>query len=340
MIEKYKKITNFIKKINNKNLLNFDEKYDYSYILKNMYKRSFKKIITHQIFSSWIEIENILKKVENLSRGITKEKMILLYGDEIGVYKWDSYRQKQSIKNTFEYKSKKYGITEEEFKNFNLRRAITKENLIKKYGETSGIEKWNSYCEKQRYTNTKDYLKERYDLVNFKKSHTIDSYILKYKNYEIAKEKLENYWSKFKGRCYSKDSQNLFWKLYFTLTDEEKDSCYFAEKNKEFCIYDKTKNKVFLYDFVCTKLKICIEYNGDHYHGNPKTYKPEDFLRGRGCTKIKAKDIWEKDEYKKNLLKEQRNIEVFTVWEYSIKNDFDNTYKKILEIINEKRSIF
>jgi hypothetical protein len=40
--------------------------------------------------------------------------------------------------------------------------AITQENLIKKHGESKGIEKWLNYCSKQSETNTFQYKKEKY----------------------------------------------------------------------------------------------------------------------------------------------------------------------------------
>jgi hypothetical protein len=41
--------------------------------------------------------------------------------------------------------------------------AITEINLINKYGEILGKEKWQNYCIKQKLTNTFDYKKDKYD---------------------------------------------------------------------------------------------------------------------------------------------------------------------------------
>jgi hypothetical protein len=49
----------------------------------------------------------------------------------------------------------------EKFKNENYK--VTKDNLIKKYGELIGNERWNSYKNKQAYTNTFDYKNKKYN---------------------------------------------------------------------------------------------------------------------------------------------------------------------------------
>ena len=76
---------------------------------------------------------------------LTKEKMINKYGEEEGNKRWEKYCKRQSETNTFEYKQKTYGWTEEEFKKFNKSRAVTLKNLIKKYGEEEGNKKWMDF---------------------------------------------------------------------------------------------------------------------------------------------------------------------------------------------------
>lgn len=64
--------------------------------------------------------------------------------------------------NTFAYKQQVYGWDKQTFDDYNKSRAITKENLIKKYGKDIGIQRWNEYLQKQRYTKTLDYYVEKY----------------------------------------------------------------------------------------------------------------------------------------------------------------------------------
>ena len=69
---------------------------------------------------------------------MTQEHMIEKYGEEEGNKIWDNYCKRQAETNTYEYKRKKYGMNKREFKEFNLSRAVTKKNLVKKYGEEIG----------------------------------------------------------------------------------------------------------------------------------------------------------------------------------------------------------
>lgn len=47
-------------------------------------------------------------------------------------------------------------------KDFQSKRAVTLENLIKKYGEIEGEIRWQEYKDKQAYTNSFEYKKEKY----------------------------------------------------------------------------------------------------------------------------------------------------------------------------------
>lgn len=85
------------------------------------------------------------------------ENFIAKYGKDDGQLRWDSYRHKQSITNTFEYKNKKYGMTIDDFKKYNLRRGVTVSNMIKKYGSEMGLKKYDDYIEKQRLTSPFGY---------------------------------------------------------------------------------------------------------------------------------------------------------------------------------------
>lgn len=65
--------------------------------------------------------------------------------------------------------------------------AITENNLIKKYGNNLGKEKWIAYCNKQSLTNKFEYKRDKYgwdeiDFTNYNKyrSITIDSMVRKY----------------------------------------------------------------------------------------------------------------------------------------------------------------
>ena len=113
---------------------------------------------------------------------MTKEKMIDKYGEEEGNKKWEKYCKRQSETNTFEYKQKIYGWTEEEFKKYNKSRAVTLKNLIKKYGEEEGNKRWNDYIEQQKLTKSLEYMVEKFGIekarqINKSKALTLENFI-------------------------------------------------------------------------------------------------------------------------------------------------------------------
>ena len=68
------------------------------------------------------------------------------WGVELGKQKWQEYKNKQAEKNKFEYKQNKFGWTKEKFDEFNKSRAVTLKNMINRYGQEIGNEKWKTYC--------------------------------------------------------------------------------------------------------------------------------------------------------------------------------------------------
>ncbi|NBP03586.1 MAG: hypothetical protein EBU90_26525, partial [Proteobacteria bacterium] len=250
------------------------------------------------------------------------------YGEEEGKRRWKEYCNKQAYTNSYEYKNKKYGISYSEFVDYNKSRACTLQNSIKRYGEEEGKRRWKEYCDKQAYTNSAEYLgKEEYLRVNKLKSHCYESYLIRYGNEEIAKQKLEEYW-KSKKVFYSKDSQKLFNELLLHECFKNK-KCYYAELNNEYGLLDNLTKKYMFFDFVCPELKLVIEYNGDHFHGNPTIYLPSDYLKGKGCSNILAKEKWKQDEEKNLVIKTQRGFNVITVWE----SDYRENKLKVIERI-------
>lgn len=126
----------------------------------------------------------------------------------------------------------------------------------------------------------------------------------------------------------SKISQDMCWSVCDMLSKEENIKTYFYDLNREFGLHDKKTDKPKLYDFVNTKLKLCIEFNGDIYHGNPSIFKEDDkplLFLGEDKT---AKEMWENDSYKNSIM-EDRGYQVLVVWE----KDYNNNKQKELERI-------
>ena len=322
-LEQYFIVVNYFKKIKNIPLK-----------LNNFRRRIIIRFLEGGVNDCWLE--RYLKLIE-ISKGITKERMVLSYGEELGNIKWRSYCDKQSYSNTFEYKKIKYGWSKEDFDEYNTSRSVTKDNLIKRHGEELGIIKWKSYCDKQAYTNKLPYYIELYgneegekiynDICS-KKALTMNNFVRLYGEIEGI-----NKYNKFKESqkdFFSTISQQLFWNIYNFLPYNIKKFSYFAELNKEYGkMYD---GKYVKYDFVNTLIKYCIEFNGNYWHLNPNMYKETDT---RFFDNISAKEIWENDR-NKNLFLCNKGFRVKVVWEEEYVNNKELIVNIIKEEINER----
>ena len=85
---------------------------------------------------------------------------------------------------------------------------------------------------------------------------------------------------------------------------------------------------------------LIIEYNGDFWHANPTIYKSEDLL-SYPEGKIRAADIWTRDETKKNLA-EKYGYTIVYIWESEIKKLSEESLQKLivdrLEQVNENQT--
>lgn len=226
---------------------------------------------------------------------------------------------------------------------------------IKKYSETQsknkkGKEPWNKGLTKETDIRVKNYSKSlsivnkgkgtlkyfvnkygnelgkiKYEELNKTKIVTLKSMINKYGELEGAK-KYEHFLNS-KRTPYSKVSQELFDRLYNYFNF--KDHVYYAKLNKEF---RKINNqKVYYYDFVNTKCKKVIEFNGDYFHANPNKFNEFDTPHPFDKT-IVAKDIWEKDNEKINFIK-SLGYEVLIIWESDYYKNKEDVIKKCIKFL-------
>ena len=332
-------VINFIfKKIHIKSTLNII-KYVRPVNISLLYDRIFRCInlgsaitLEKMILQYGEELGKIKYKLLKEKMGFTLEKCIIKYGEELGKIKWNDYVEKQAYSNSYEYKNKKHGWSIEQYNKYNKSRSVTLDNMIERHGKELGETKWNNYVKRQAYTNTKDHLKEKYYEVNSKKRLTLTNFIRKYGDI-TGPEKYKKY-IETHSSGYSKISQELFHTLSVTPTFKNK-KIYYAEHNGEYGIMDKNSGTFRKYDFVCSELKIVIEFHGDHYHGNPKIYFPEQKLRGRGQSLIMAKTAWGKDEYKKLLIEKERGFKVIVVWESDYNSNKEQTVNRIIDYVNK-----
>ena len=267
----------------------------------------------------------------------SEQSFISRYGEVVGQQKWLEYTSKLSEKNSLQAFLKK-GKTEEDWKKYNSRRAITIDNLVGKYGEIEGKIRWDNYRNKQKDAgNTLSFFIDKYGenagaikyaevckakgitLENMIRVHGAENGFIKY---HAWLEKTKGNFISLSGSQFVIDVINKLPNDYIF-----HDGVY----SKEFCVYNE---KIMMYDLVITEpVKKVIEFNGDYWHANPAKYKPDDLVPLRGGSKY-AKDIWQMDKFKHNSIK-ARGFDVLIVWESEyLKNPTDKIQEVIEWIMN------
>ena len=131
------------------------------------------------------------------------------------------------------------------------------------------------------------------------------------------------------SRPCSKESQKLFWELYNNLKIEDKEKCHFAELNREFVV--KLNKNYYKFDFVNSKLKKAIEYNGFNFHPrNEQNENDTGWCAFHPNLTVKEARKYEKEKYESLTL---RNYKILTVWDYEYHEDFNILVKKCLDFL-------
>lgn len=301
------------------------------YDINNM-RRMVKNLITYKVVE--LTTDAIIERVHLLytqSRGVTLQKLKLSYGDVEGLKRWNEYCDKQSYTNTYEYKSTKHGMTKDEYDSYNKSRAVTIENMVKKHGQELGTQKYIEYCERQAYTNTLDYFvtnhgrelgEEMYIDICERKAHTLNNMIQRYGETTGTKV-YKDYVEKKSFHYTSKEEMMFSEKLIAALNENGFTDGHHTSFGK------MAGDTYYVYDYVNTRHKILVEYNGSIWHANPLKYKPTDqplIFVGNNKT---AQEIWNNDKTKTDYLVSLGVVDrVFYVW------DTDRQDVKINEILN------
>ena len=258
------------------------------------------------------------KPVCDARQSVTKEKMIKKYGITEGTERWNSYCKKQADSNKFEYKHEKHGMTYEEYDEYNKSRAVTLDNMIKRYGVQDGLFHWNQYVERQRYTCTLEYFIEKY-------GDTIGTE--KYNDF-VEKRNTSN-------RLFGPSAISL--EMFDKLIKNYKNNIVYYDENE----YSVHTNKLCLYhvDYYDKTLNIIIEFYGDFFHLNPKIYDA-DFIQFKHHEKaILAKNRWQHDKERIDDIQQTLNCKVIIVWESTYKNDKKGTINSLIQMINNKEQL-
>lgn len=218
-----------------------------------------------------------------------------------------SERQNTSSKDKF---IEKYGVDEglKKYHKTNKLKSITLENFIRLYGDIEGSKRWENYKNKLKYSRTKDFYIDKYGDEGIKIWE------------DIQKKKFHNF------NFRSKISDEFCFKLFNLLKNVIKTKYYFSENEYMFFIHDEDY-KIILPDFFIKEYNIIVEFYGDYWHRNPKTYKDEI------SEKIRIKDY--------NRIKKLKDLNnhVIIVWESDYLSDknktIKNIYNKIKKIITK-----
>lgn len=268
------------------------------------------------------------------STAVTLENFIKKYGNIEGTERWNNYKHKQAHSNSFEYKQEKYGWSKEQFDEYNSSRSQTLEKMIQRYGEVEGVEKWTSYCERQAYTNTKEYFIEKYGPslgyekyleINKNKSVSNPS-ILASKMGITTEEATEIIISRQKNFFTSNLEKEFIALLEANIGKLDHTSNY-----KPFGKWSPDLNSYVVYDIKHNNL--VIEFNGDYWHANPKIYNKDAVIRGK-----KVVDIWHKDMLKLKTATDS-GFQTYVVWELEFKTNKEDTIKEVVKWILKEQKL-
>lgn len=256
------------------------------------------------------------------------------YGKNLGEIRYKELQEKQAYSNSREYK----GMTEEEFKQYNQSRAVTLENMIKKYGKEEGTRVFNEYREKQKYKKSKQrYIDEFGEFqglkifkeINKKKVQNLENFQRKYGE----KDGLRRYRSYVEEhqKGFSNIASNLFAQIE-SLVKNDRVSFLYLPKNSELLL--ESKSRFYKYDFCIPELKFIIEFNGDIFHGNPQLFNESDCPNPYDKT-LTAKQMWLNDKEKIDLAR-SKGFDVMIIWERDYRENPETSIGNIIKTIREK----
>lgn len=232
------------------------------------------------------------------------------------------------LKGTSEYSCRslaywlKKGYTEEEAKKelIRIQGHGSLERYKEKYGKEIGLQKFNERQKKWQQTlDSKDDEEKR--IINIKKSHTKEAYLLQGYTEEEAEKKSIEYFKKRNN--YSSISQK-----FFSMLDEQlNEKIYYKLKNYEKQINGKN------IDGYLPNQRIVIEFNGDYWHCRKELYD-DNFIR---YGKL-AKDVRKEDLDRLNLILTSDKVsDIIIIWESDFRKNPNKIIEKVLEYINDER---
>jgi len=266
---------------------------------------------------------------------VTLENLIKKYGKSEGTQRWHDYKSKQAYTNSFEYKKEKYGWSETQFNEYNQSRSQTLEKMIERHGETEGAAKWENYCLRQGYTNTKEYFISKYGIkhgtekyleINHKKTIPHSPDLLAHQ-LAITKDEAVEIILARSSTYYSSKLELEF----TTMLETEVGKLDHKSEKDPYGIWSNDLNTYVVYDI---KHKNCvIEFNGDYWHANPTIYADTAIIRGKSALDIRHRDML------KLKTAQDRGFSTLVVWEDEFRANKLETINKVKTwILKEQQS--
>lgn len=233
-------------------------------------------------------------------------------------------------------------------------RAVTVENLCMTYGEVEGKNRWELYKEKQAYSNSFEYKKDKYGWseeeykdYNNSRACTMENMVRRHGE-EIGLQKWKEYCNRQRETCsleyfiakWGKDKgQQKYYDWMKSWVSNGKSEevilkiLQVAFLNKKITQQYRLaasgsldRRTGYFYDFACIEDKRLIEFNGTVWHADPRYYSAETVL----LNKITAAEKWEADRIKIQYAVNQ-GYKVFVIWE----DDWVKDSRKLLTDIKE-----
>jgi len=303
-----------------------------------------------------------------------KSKRNYLTWMELGYSESDArFEARKRMPGTYEYFHffKEYPEEEskklvKEWKEKNLKRS--KKNYIEKFGKTEGMKKWNNYKNKQAYSNTYEYKKQKYgwtkkDFEKYNKSRatTEKNMIKKYGEFEgrkkwveyVEKQRyscseeyfIEKYGKikgikKYRNFCYIRDNvikqkriglRSKISEELFSILDKLFQDRIFLWGENEFKV-EKISGGCFHVDFYCLKTLKVIEFYGDVFHANPLIYQDDEMLFiGKTAKELRDKNIKRENE----ILKNPNINDLLVIWEKDYRQNKSEIIKTCVDFLEE-----
>lgn len=175
-------------------------------------------------------------------------------------------------------------------------------------------ERINKY--KLSYNNNNDL-----DIVNHKKSHSIEGALARGLNYSQALEVRNKNIQHLRSirRLPSKISQ----KFCDMLDSKLLGNCYYFDKNYEKLIAG------YRVDFYHKETKTVVEFYGDFYHRNPLLFEANHIAFG-----TTAKEKWDYDKIRETKIQQDKNVnQLLIVWESRFRKNPEETINNIIKEI-------